>query len=849
MDDPWGSSPWADEVQLPTVNKAQGDAPRPRTPVRIAKLGPEEKTNSPWGDDDDNDGFEDWAALPGDQKQTLGLDGAADDDWGQADTGDLTITKSAALSMGWGAHDVLDSKEPSSPDLNLSSKAPTLMRQPTPDPWAQELQSGGQELVIPQVEGLRVEHGREELNGAETAVPQALQSSIETLEASSNNEHEETAIVGDGRPGHTTKESDTRGDEESVLDEEARSEDQDNDPVSRPSSSPSERSHHDGLPQESPRTSFDEEPKPNRPQVPRKVSTKVHELVEHFDTLAKEDIDPSMTRTFVAEGSKAGGSEEEDEFGDFGDFEEGQSDDEGAKSEDSRSIDRALREDPGNRPTQHQLSPTSETALAKDYGIVKYNFDASSLDSIFPDSTPDATTEAIFIPDSLPYDSFSSTEQRKTWYRISRYGTMRKHNTGNDENYIRAGWKPSSVRDDTLKIVSRWIEEDRISGRVVLGGGSKASTVFGWNDPKAAAVPLSDVFVKHGKKMSNLSTTAVQASEVPREWPKGLTRESSASKTRASLSEPRRASSLEAVSVPAPSNVQSSSATPVANFGWNSSSDTNPNVSSVSSGKRSAWIEADSESHPKPGPPASQSIPAHISALSVLPPSQDVLSPVPTVPVTKDARSLLPIEQKISAFPSLSMSTVFSEDDDWGEMVSTPATPTLPVIPTSKSLRHKKSQSFGGSTALHTQGLTSQTWRNDVPETIHQSRSSFDATSNSQAATPFSNQHVIPNVDLSTLSSTQAIPSQAPAQMQSESSSALSDPWASADFSFFETAPAPSTMPVASPISKAAESRSVKVNPSPPPRRNQKSKEELEQEKIVQTVVRGLPDLSYMLRK
>jgi hypothetical protein len=46
--------------------------------------------------------------------------------------------------------------------------------------------------------------------------------------------------------------------------------------------------------------------------------------------------------------------------------------------------------------------------------------------------------------------------------------------------------------------------------------------------------------------------------------------------------------------------------------------------------------------------------------------------------------------------------------------------------------------------------------------------------------------------------------------------------------------------------------KSVTFSPpaaTPIPRRNQKSREEIEQDGIVQKVVQGLPDLSYMLRR
>jgi hypothetical protein len=108
--------------------------------------------------------------------------------------------------------------------------------------------------------------------------------------------------------------------------------------------------------------------------------------------------------------------------------------------------------------------------VRKDLGPVEFTVDTSIFDRLYPGIEAKPPSKKLFIPDTITRDSFSSTEERKTWYRISRYGTMRKYNAGDDENYVRVNWTQSQVRADALKIVARWIEEDRISGRVVLGG-------------------------------------------------------------------------------------------------------------------------------------------------------------------------------------------------------------------------------------------------------------------------------------------------------------------------------------------------------------------------------------------
>ncbi|KAH7371852.1 hypothetical protein BKA64DRAFT_689627 [Cadophora sp. MPI-SDFR-AT-0126] len=850
MDDPWGSSPWADEVQLPDSVKTKAAAPRPTTPVRAPKLGLDKTITSPWGgDDNDDDGFGDWATLPEDSRQTLGLDGTSHG-WGEhsADIGDVADGHAQGLSTDWNAHPAMDNERPSILAPSPFPRAAELMRQPSPDPWALEIEEAEAKEEPKQVAeelGEDTVHKaimlEDEMAGSPE--PQILQPSNESLVPDLRSETEETATVGTDIPSDA-KGRDLRPKDNATKISEAKPgpESQDSDPVSRPSSSPSERSHHDELPQESPRTSFDEEPKSNRPEVARKVSTKVQELVQHFDTLAKKEVvEPITTRTNSAQGT-ALQEDSEVEDDDFGDFEEGQSDDERSEAEDARAPDQTLSQSPINKTSQHQRTPSLEDALTKDYGVVEFKFDLSKLDGLYPSDTPDPTSETIFIPDSIPFDSFSSTEQRKTWYRISRYGTMRKHNSGNDENYVRVGWKPSTIRDDTLKIVSRWIEEDRISGRVVLGGGSKGSTVFGWNDPRAPTVPLSDVFVKHGKKMTNSNTAIEAVPEVPREWPKGLVRDRSTSKTRSPSSKPRRKSSVKAATVPVSSDIKNSPVAPVANFGWNSASGVaqKSNDSSLSSQKRT------SASHPDLAPPPRELLSYNRSHTTTFPTSQNAASQSPTLPAALATEPPVPFAQK-SVPPSLSMSNAVNDDDDWGEMVSTPATPTLPVLPSSKGLRHKKSQSFGGVATDPSKREMSSGWTNGHRETTHQSTASVDEfLAPQQPASAPNSLPITSGVD----------PFPPPVDsFQTSVAASTPDPWASADFSFFETAPAPAPAPVPKPVPKPTQRtigpKSVKFN-APirhSTRGDQKSRDELEQDRIVQSVVKGLPDLSYMLRK
>ena len=855
MDDPWGSSPWADEVQLPDTIKSKADAPRPITPVRAPKLGLDERITSPWGDNNDNDGFGDWATLPEGPVQTLGLDGSSDG-WGNqaADAGDLKDGHIDALSTDWNAQHVMGNGDFSNLAPSPFPSVPNTVRQPSPDPWAIKIKDEEptaeltEALEITAKETSQVHSGvKLETGQAGSPKPQILQSSNETLVPESDSESEATSTIGENVRGNADQDLRTGEDLEKVSEGKTSSESQESDPISRPSSSPSERSHHEELPQESPRTSFDEEPKQNRPQVARKVSTKVQELVQHFDTLAKkEDPEAVPIRTASAQGTNPH-EDSEGEDDDFGDFEEGQSDDDVPEAEDSRRSEEIPSQNPINETSQHQRNPSLESALTKDYDVVRFEFDTSKLDGLFPTDTPDPTAETIFISDSIPFDTFSCTEQRKTWYRISRYGTMRKHNSGNDENYIRVGWKPSTVRDDTLKVVSRWIEEDRISGRVILGGGSRGSTVFGWNDPKAPAVPLSDVFAKHGKKMTSSNPAIEAAPEVPREWPKGLVRDRSTSKTRSPSSKPRRKSSVKAVTAPVSSDIKSVPLAPVANFGWNSAPGAvqEPKDYPPPSGERDSGSGLVPRIHPTPPQESaitSNSDSAHfpVNANAALEPS---------VPATLSTTPISPVQKSVM-IANLSASNGVKDDDDWGEMVSTPLSPTLPVLPSSKGLRHKKSQSLGGMTANTTQGSFSIGWMNGQPQTDQRSTASFDEILRPEPlVSATKNMPITSDTGLNCAPSDSASIS---ATVQPDMAASTSDPWASADFSFFYTTPPSAPEPVPMPTPRVTEpSKSVKFN-NPLPvasRRDQKPRDEMEQDRIVKSVVKGLPDLSYMLRK
>lgn len=834
MDDPWGS-PWADEVQLPQtiklVEKKDVEI-RPTTPARAATLTLQEKTNSPWDDTTDGN-FGDWATLPRDDGRSLGLDGQVDK-WEDSDPApDITTTQTTndALSIDWNAPETRDD-----PDINLSP-SPFLevahpVRLPSPDPWATAFATDKETTEeIPEnpeqnrqnFPESKEEEPQEDLSATD-ARPESDNAIVLPAEKAANTEVEDIESTANGMASE-----DAEAVSSSVISEAAPVVDNSDvgPPSSRRSSSPSEHSQHDELSQESPRTSFDEEPK--RPRTRRVVSSKVQELVEHFDGLAKQDIgDTATSSTSSGQDTIKAEEPEPEEDDDFGDFEEGQSDEEQEPVEAEQPADIQTQ-------TNNDHGDTKQTPK-KFEGPVDFDIDTSLLEKLFPNLEADTASEKVFIPDMIPYDSFSTTEERKTWYRVSRYGTMRKHNTG-DDDYVRINWQQSQIRKETLTTVARWMEEDRISGRVVLGGASKGSSIFGWNDKKVSPVPLANAFAaKLGKR--KVETAVGKVPEIPREWPQDLARKPSTSKgspSRTSRRSSVKPTELVPESKPLPETT-SVVEPPVANFGWNAtpvkprSLDNHPLPGHKSTGSMSKLATQQ---------PKLASLPQR--SLSVKKPSktspENIIS-APTRPTlnTSNLKSSISNAPPSKPVTSLAISDLVDDDDDWGEMVASPVVNVVTAIPlSSQPLQPQtKSATSMANTPTALNGATKQ-------PTNHRPTPSLDEIFTPMSTSP--RTYAFDGMPQGRASG--------PAIQPTFSAASAVDPWASADFSFFETTAAPVPPPKPTRKQPQPTTKSVKFSPSPlpPVRSNGRSREEVEQDRIVQTVVKSLPDLSYMLRR
>jgi hypothetical protein len=919
MDDPWGSSPWADEIQsIPSNNtfgKVDDDTTRTSSPVvkdngLISDRSPQ-AGDSTWGNtgtEQDYNGFGEWADAPA--EAGAGLDGAADAwrvDLGTTADNKLNQTSlrpNDGFEMAWTDAPFADEESKAHLSQNLRLNVAEATRQPSPDPWGFDEPSLGDEIRGTKEKVLESEdesiHTIFGLDGKENASAgrEAIQSAPEpTDDLSDITETIESNLALDASSKLAASQADSADAQEdphlsdAAIGSDGSSTTQVADPTSsRPSSSPSDGSRREETFVESPRTSLDEGPK--RVPMPRQAS-KVHQLVEHFDTLAKREVTPGPegeriyttgesahssndkqeeideNAKSIQESEESGATHAEsvdqddgDEFGDFGDFEEGQSDEDELVTEEidhktgpiSQHITSTILTDEAREGTLEDKMPYFN-------GPVEFKPDLALLDKIYVSLSEETSAEKVFIPDVIPHDSFASTEERKMWYRLSRYGPMRQHESGADDNYVRVNWAKSQVRDETLKVVARWIEEDRISGRVVLGGGSKAGSIFGWNDSKSKPASIAAAFAERNPRKKQGSISSLPGSEIPREWPKGLVRERSTSKGH-STSKPRRRSSVKPVKTIEDVNPINSGTIPTTvDFGWGSgttperpqkatSRSQSSHKASNSSGSRTLTQEP-----PSPAPLQSTiNRPASLEATS-MPNSHTP----PSVSTTSRLDTIMSPPLTDSMIPNTSQSEVVFDADDWGEMISSPVVATAPTLPVQNTLRHKRSQSFGNIIATN---KASTPLRMSLDQNNSTSMSSFVQILIPKSDTvPLAEAFGGPDLMTGPGISSHQIPSSEAFQNSNiaapNSQPGDGDAWASADFSFFESAPAPAPAPVLKKkgISKVANTTrtqpsnlhavaSSTVNSS-----QKSSKIETEQDKTVKDILGNLPDLSYMLKR
>ncbi|TPX08661.1 uncharacterized protein E0L32_009850 [Thyridium curvatum] len=557
MEDPWGS-PWTavdpnrDSPSKQQTTSAASDlelsAPAPAFLNAATSQVPKFTANfSPWAEDDGDNGFGDWSSAspaPTSSWNTGWMSSSAAGAEGLSPNPQLTPTPkqdefAIASPIAW------PGSTATSPGLRAKSRSDSTSLFPahSPDPWAHDLSphrgatalERKQQGALREPSPVRLDSGTPQDSGIVPNVQDDGKKHADSMhkdkseETLAKTEAAEAAIEKQAEESHADR---TREDDTSAIDRAGI----ERTSSSRPSSPESVDSQPAGTRQDSPITSIDEEGRA-RPQLQeRKVSSKVQDLVEMYDGLGRRivheprisksrDVSKSRDESQSRDESKSRNrsdsgrqpsisTEQPSDDGDFGDFEDAAS----VASE----VEDASEESPDVTPKkaipkQDILSPSTavsdieETDTQRTSGAdetktteeikrpepAEFAVDLGLISQLFklPGQTFPEDPEPATIPDKIITDSFTTISERKTWYRISRLGTLRKHNYGDDENYKRVSWSSSWIHADTIKIVRRWMEEDSITGRPTFkgGAGKGKGNMFGW-DSAAEPVSLDKVF-------------------------------------------------------------------------------------------------------------------------------------------------------------------------------------------------------------------------------------------------------------------------------------------------------------------------------------------------------------------
>lgn len=835
MDDPWGS-PWADET--PEIAEKPVDA-KPKPTIVPAKPQPfDSATKSPWDEDED---FGEWAALPGNatQESPHATIKYADDDWNfQANEGQEAqgeeVTTANDIDSPW----TTPSNEPAKSSPLKPQGVSGEEKHDLHDPWAQSTQDeqlpheeagGSGHNAAPDTSNL---HGR--ISGdTDTSEEQWLKSDLEVSSLPHETPSQETTSkihiaepfpLPMGEPDLPSQDSISPSLISDIPEKEASQ-------SSRPSLSLSDRSPHHETVADSPRTSVEEETR--RPTLESVDSSKVKQLVQLFDGLAvelpiardesKSTDSSSDTSEHTSEMPSVEGIKDE-----FGDFEDGVSYVSATENSNENNVVTSIPNPIKTSKKTEGVAISHQEPLKDDMDInsrnsIRFDIDKSVVNQLYPaiKTLPQSTSYGPSEIENPILDSFSTVEQRKVWYRISRYGTMRKYNAGEDDNYVRIDWNHSKVREETLKIVQKWMEQDRIGGGLIHGGGGRLESMFSWGKPGQApvveALPRAGLL---GHRTSQAGETFMHSSMPPSEHKLGHSRQQS--------------------SVGSTKSIPSSPAEVSSHFSWSTSQ-----PMSTSSGASTGDMSTRSHPHPSHS--------RKVSAISPVSNAFEQSHPLPIQPLQP---------QPITVdFEDRNKGTLKAEenDEEWGEMVSSPITPSFPkppIVPPANR-RHKYSHSIMGvldpSPTAKSHGI--KHFRN---ASLGHQMEDFKPESSKNMAPSFVPQE----------------PGGTSLGGNSKSAAHSDDAWAGADFSFFESPSTESTgltgsgslqslpkqsSPALKPLSARADvskrfhepANQIKVQPPSAPRApnvGRRTKEEIEQDRIVKDIIQGLPDLSYMLR-
>ncbi|KAI2608800.1 uncharacterized protein GGS25DRAFT_491607 [Hypoxylon fragiforme] len=848
MDDPWGS-PWASSDLT-----SKRDPPAPSPPKNLLIPPPKAffsstsslQTLSPWVDD----GFKDWKGDDQPDITTKPLD------WGVwADSSSQISHPSPRLNdSGRRSPLAWPSSAATSPGLRPlpRSRSPSVFLPHSPDPWAAEvsLQDRKNDLSTisnipespiasaqrePIEKPLRVAQDKPtpkaRRNGAQLKKREnIINKQASELEPTPLSPNADGPYISDTNPAPKADIHNT---------------------PSRSSSTFSVDSTNGPDVQDSPITSIDEDPKLRLQVASRRPSGKVQELVGIYNGIDKATteephpptrLEPSRNQSRGRSPSQVRSTRGEDD-GDFGDFEDVHSEYNKPTSEIGPPASRGRPSTPRTQLHDTSLpghlnelteSPAVVSRLAsipvqqliEKFGPIKFDIDFQSIDKLFSDIPPDAggnTREAHELSDRVIADSFTTISERKTWYRISRYGSMRKHDSGDDDNYHRVEWSTSRLHGDTIKIVRRWMEEDSISGRISLGAGKRVSA-FNW-DSSAAPIDLGKVFARKASAAHSRNTSVQSPTQ------------SSARSIQSvdSTPEPRR--SIQSPIKP-PGAISSPRENSFPSFGWSSDA------------KRSSSI-------PPPILGNNNKDSQHVKSASLT-----SLASTKTGSSTHVPAPIRPHHQLSQVEPALED----DDDDDWGEMVSSPRVEThpAPILAPKPSIdagsvwasfvNNKPIPDGKKPVISHGSSMSMPKLSVSIPQSTQASKQGASQSSSSSAKA----LRINPPWPLADFSNFQGSPASTP-------QSPRKDPWPPAGFSGFGSplsgptlsqANTLKTQTMAIPTSleiPIVQSDEEKIRGTEVPVKGilspiQKSDDEQDQDDVVNSIVRNLPDLSYMLR-
>lgn len=432
----------------------------------------------------------------------------------------------------------------------------------------------------------------------------------------------------------------------------------DDESSTRASTSPSDTSHNDA-PAESPRTSFEEE------------RAAVKDAIE-MDTGHRELLttEPAASSADVAASVSSGDEDDEDAA------KESPSAKEHDKDE-KNFLDTPLHPpaEPSTSVPEDASKPLS-AVVSRNAGT--FAIDTELLHELF---APSENSQDL---QDAPDDPIYSTSSRKAWYRLTRKQTMREFNNGNDDdNYIRVTWANSHIRTEVNTVVGRWAREDRISGR---GPGARAS--FYWDTP-APPVDMRLTKIRHA------SQPVLSESAPKRDGISPLATNAPAAFDWSSPSAPvdpwhQSSPGMRAVSSPMPP-IQSSAAE------TQTAQPRGPSMD-LTLGKPGSGMQTMTASGETPavaGPTSPSPFKGDDTSSSDPWTGFDAFEPTP-------AATTEPVDAPVD------------DDDEWGEMVSTPTVSTFPAI-------EQPSSTVSASFATPSTPPQSRTTSNqdDSPETMH----------------------------------------------------------------------------------------------------------------------------------